>query len=320
MTLDTVLIASAFLTVVAGIFIAKILRYRRQKRHVAQRLAQLFPKDLARPYLFSLLKEKRLEKYFSVERTLQKTVFAKIDLLIEQSGSSTTKQNLGLMIACLFLLPVVVTSALAFDPLFGMLAGTVLASFPICILFWKRSQLRKKFVTQLPDAIDLMVSVLRSGHSIPQAVKTVGEELPEPLGKEFLEVQHRMNLGQPLSQALVYSCEKFASFELDLIRRAATIQSETGGSLAELLDKTNGTLRQRLKLVRQVTVLTAQSRMTGTIVSLLPFVMAVCLHYLSPGYLNPLLQTDFGKALLMGSLLLMVVGAFIMRRMSTVKV
>ncbi|MBC7998199.1 MAG: type II secretion system F family protein [Leptolyngbya sp.] len=320
MILDTVLISSALLTLVAGIVVAKFLRYRRQKRHVSERLAQLFPKDVARPYLFSLLKERRLEKYFSVEQTLQKTAFAKIDLLIEQSGSSTTKQNLSLTIVCLFLFPVVVTAILEFDLMLGVLFGTLLAAFPICALFFKRNQLRKKFVTQLPDAIDLMVSVLRSGHSIPQAVKTVGEELPAPLGKEFLEVQHRMNLGQPLSQALVYSCEKFASFELDLIRRAATIQAETGGSLAELLDKTNGTLRQRLKLVRQVTVLTAQSRMTGTIVSLLPFVMAVSLHYLSPGYLNPLLETSLGKLLLTGSLCLMLLGALIMRRMSTVKV
>ena len=134
------------------------------------------------------------------------------------------------------------------------------------------------------------------------------------------EVVHRMNLGQPLAQALTYSAERYKSYELDLVRRAVAIQSEVGGSLAELLDKTNQTLRRRLKLVRQVRVLTAQARLTALIVGLLPFALAAALQYVSPGYLDPLFDTSIGEALLAAVLILQALGIGVMAKLSTVKV
>jgi tight adherence protein B len=148
----------------------------------------------------------------------------------------------------------------------------------------------------------------------------VAEEIPAPCGTEMEEVVHRMNLGQPLSNALLYSAEKYRSYELDLIRRAVGIQAEVGGSLAELLDKTNQTLRRRLKLLRQVNVLTAQSRLTGIIVGLLPFVLAATLEYTSPGYLTPLLSSVTGRLMLGAALVLQVLGVVIMTKLSTMKV
>ncbi len=310
------LIAACAITLAAGTGLAKYLRFRRQKRQLAERLAPFAPKEnrlsaLTTRFSFTIGETKTSSLEF---------IRQPIALMIAQAGTQTTIRSFLSTTALLFLAPLAAATAFQFDTLIALIGGCVLASLPTVYLKLKRAQLRQKFITQLPDAIDLMVSVLRTGHSIPQAVKTVSEELPAPLGWEFAQVLQRMNLGQPLSQALMYSCEKFASFELDLIRRAATIQAETGGSLAELLEKTNSTLRQRLKLVRQVSVLTAQSKLTATVVSLLPFVMAALLQYLSPGYLNPLFQSELGKLLLAGSLILMAIGAIMMRKMATVNV
>ncbi|HNB14634.1 MAG TPA: type II secretion system F family protein [Candidatus Obscuribacter sp.] len=190
---------------------------------------------------------------------------------------------------------------------------------PFGILKLKAMALRKKFQEQLPDGIDLMVSVLRSGHSLPQSVRAIASDCPSPLKDEFAHIDQRMNLGLPLGEALAFSQDKYRLTELDLIRRAVTIQTEVGGSLAELLEKTNSTLRQRLKLKRQVRVLTTQSRLTGLIVALLPLILAFALETLSPGYLRPLFQKDTGKLLLMLAAFLQVLGMFLMKKLTEVK-
>ena len=232
----------------------------------------------------------------------------KVETLVAQSGVQASAATFIFATGLLLLLPVTIAMVLNLEPLIAAVVGLILSMVPTIYLFSKRAALRRKFTEQLPDAIDLMISVLRSGHSIPQAVKTVSEELPAPCGAEFAQVLQRMNLGQPLSEALVYTCDKFRSFELDLMRRAIGIQFEVGGSLAELLDKTNVTLRQRLKLVRQVTVLTAQSRLTAIVVGLLPIFMAIGMQLINPGYLLPLVETNFGKTLLIVAIALQVVG------------
>jgi tight adherence protein B len=145
-------------------------------------------------------------------------------------------------------------------------------------------------------------------------------EIPKPCGEEFEAILHRMNLGQPLADSLVLSARNFKSYELDLLRRAVSIQSEVGGSLAELLEKTNSTLRQRLRLVRQLKVVTAPSRLSANIIGLLPVVLAVGLNFISPGYMDILLADRLGQMMLVGVVILEVVGIMVMRRMSTMKV
>jgi tight adherence protein B len=153
-----------------------------------------------------------------------------------------------------------------------------------------------------------------------QAVKSVAEESPAPCGAEFAEVLHRLNLGQSLPDALTYSVDRFRSFELDLVRRATGIQLEVGGSLGELLDKTNSTLRQRLKLKRHVRVLTSQSRLSGVIIGLMPFLIAGMFEYMRPGYLTPLVTTGLGKIFLGSAIALQVLGVYLVKKLSTFKV
>ena len=173
---------------------------------------------------------------------------------------------------------------------------------------------------QLPDAIDLIVAVLRSGLSIPQAVKSAGEDMSDPCGTEFDEILQRMNLGQSLPDAIRPSVERYQSFELDLIARAAAVQLEVGGSLAELLEKTNATLRQRLRLKRQVAVLTAQSRLSGLVISVMPFVIAIGFSIMVPGYLQPLVSTNVGRMMLAAAFVLQACGILAVKRLSTFKV
>lgn len=251
---------------------------------------------------------KRMEFHRQVERWLS---------LIGQPGHAHTFWLIELAIS---VAPLLLTLILPIDFLVALLSGAFLAVIPAVLLYFKASQVRRKFIEQLPNAIDLMASVLRSGHSVPQSVKTVGEEVPEPCGSEFKEVLQRMNVGQPLAQALSYTAVKFHSYEVDLIRRAIAIHAEVGGSLADLIDKTNQTLKGRLKLASQVKTLTAQSRLSAIIVGILPIVLALALNAMRAGYLDPLVETKLGRTLLMVAIILEVVGVIVMKRLSTVRV
>lgn len=210
--------------------------------------------------------------------------------------------------------------AFGFNIWLGALVGTVGATVPLIFLRATAKAKRTKFLEQLPDAIDLMVAVLRSGHGVSQAVKAVSQEIPDPCGTEYGTVLHRMNLGQPLAQSLIVSARRYRAYELELIRRAVAIQSEIGGSLAELLEKTNYTLRQRLKLSRQLKVITAQSRLSALIVGILPIILALMLSSTSPGYLQLLVEDKMGRILLGVAVLLEILGIIVMRRMSTIRI
>ncbi|CAN5325371.1 type II secretion system F family protein [soil metagenome] len=306
---------------VVGLVIIKRLQVRKQKQLLSERLSGFIePQVEVDSTPATLLKTNRAFSDSLLSSFGSFSLAKKIENLVFQSGVQISSASFIFASGLLFLLPVSIAMLIQFDPLIAGVVGLVLSAVPLIYILSRRAAFRKKFTEQLPDAIDLMISVLRSGHSIPQAIKTVSEELPAPCGNEFAQVLQRMNLGQPLSEALVYTCDKFHSFELDLMRRAISIQSEVGGSLAELLDKTNITLRQRIKLVRQVTVLTAQSRLTALVVGLLPLFMAIGMQTINPGYLQPLVETNFGKTLLIAAIALQVTGLFLMKKMSTVKV
>ena len=240
--------------------------------------------------------------------------------LLDQAGLENKLNDYLILIATLLLAPVLIALIFELNAAVAFVFGLILAAGAIVSLSIKANALRTKFCEQLPDAIDLIVAVLRSGHSIPQAVKAVSQEIPAPCGLEFQTILHRMNLGQPLSQALILSAKRFRSYELDLIRRAVAIQAEVGGSLAELLDKTNSTLRERLKLARQLKVVTAQSRLSAQIIGLMPVILAIGLNFITPGYLQYLISDKLGQALVGGALLLEMLGLIIMNRMSTMKV
>jgi len=315
-----IVIALLLFSVCAGVLFTRQTVLKRRKEQLAQRLSPWLNKvpAAAKDQPDTLIKERALDGLFSF--VAPSRARQRLEMLFRQAGvQGGTSSFIGLT-ALFFLLPLGGAAYFDLNYLLGIALGSLLASLPLIALLMKRSAFRRKFTQQLPDAMDLMVSVLRSGHSIPQAVKTVAEEVAAPCGAEFKEVLHRMNLGQPISEAISYSCEKFESYELDLIRRAIAIQNEVGGSLAELLDKTNSTLRQRLRLVRQVSILTAQSRLTAIIVGLLPIFVVAGLQFISPGYLDPLIQTQLGVTLLGVAVFLQISGLLVMKKMSTLKV
>lgn len=315
------LLALLGVSVLGGLLATRIWARRRQKNLIARRLMRWAETGLAHKWPVDLLKAPDLAASSGAVKLLRVAPSVEaVQSLLTEAGYEGSFPQFAAVTFSLLIFPPLIAFAFGFELAGSALAGVLLAFVPLAYLKWRAVARRTKFSEQLPDAIDLMVSVLRSGHSIPQAVKAVAEEVSSPCGLEFDAILRRMNLGQPLPEAMSNSSQRFRSYELDLIRRAVSIQAEVGGSLAELLEKTNITLRQRLKLVRQVRVVTAQSRLTALIVGLLPFFLAIMLNIMSPGYLQPLLEEGLGRTLLILALSLQVIGLLIMKRLSTMRV
>jgi tight adherence protein B len=140
------------------------------------------------------------------------------------------------------------------------------------------------FDGQLSDTLNLWVNALRSGYSVLQGMEAIATELPPPVSKEFERVVQEVRLGLSLDQALANMLRRMPSEDLDLVITAVNIQREVGGNLAEILDIISYTIRERVRIKGEIRTLTAQGRLTGWIISLLPVGLALVLYSINPEY------------------------------------
>ena len=191
---------------------------------------------------------------------------------------------------------------------------------PYVFLYFKRKHQFQKFSTLLPDAMDLISRALRAGHSLTAALDLVGQEIADPVGKEFRHVSEEQNLGLPLRDALLSFAERVPTPDVRFLIAAMLIQRETGGNLVEVLDKTTTLLRDRIRLQGEIRIYTAQGRLTGWILCLLPVLMFIALTIINPSYTAPLLNDPRGQHLLIAGGIFMLVGMLIIRKIVQIKV
>jgi tight adherence protein B len=191
---------------------------------------------------------------------------------------------------------------------------------PYSFLYLKRKRQFQKFSAILPDAMDLVSRALRAGHSLTAALDLVGQEIADPVGKEFRRVSEEQNLGLPLRDALLNLAERVPIADVRFLVAAMLIQRETGGNLVEVLDKTTSLLRDRIRLQGEVRIYTAQGRLTGWILCLLPIFMFFALTAINPNYTAPLLTEPTGQHLLIAGSVLMLLGILVIRKIIQIKV
>ena len=189
--------------------------------------------------------------------------------------------------------------------------GTRLAAggTPYLYLYWKRQGRFKKFDAQLPEAIDLMARALRAGHAIISAVEIVSEETSEPLAAEFRTVFDEQNLGLAIREALLNLVSRVPTDGVRFLATAILLQKETGGNLAEIMDKAASVMRERIRLKGQLRVYTAQGRMTGWFLCCLPFFVFGLISVVNRDYERLLWTSAIGVRLIYGALALMVSGS-----------
>ncbi|MFM0042253.1 type II secretion system F family protein [Paraburkholderia sediminicola] len=195
----------------------------------------------------------------------------------------------------------------------AVLAG-VLGLLPAMILRRKRAKRVLQLERQLPDAADLIARALRAGHSFPAALGMVGEELPDPLGGEFALVFDEVNYGVSMNDALLNMVNRVPVDDLRYFVIAVLIQREAGGNLAEILGSISSIIRERLKLLGKVRVLSAEGRLSAWVLGVLPFAILGLLSMLNPGYINVFWQDPAGVHLATVALTMMLFGILWMRK------
>jgi tight adherence protein B len=254
-----------------------------------------------------------------IDRILRETNSAlHLQLLLEQAKMGWTVGRFFFYSACFMLVGAIIGNIwmpVGFVGWFGIVLGVA----PLLFVLYRRSARFRRFNLQLPDAVDLIARSLRAGHSLPSALVTVAEEIVDPLGPEFRQCADEMTFGLPFREAMLNLFRRFPLPDLQFLVAAILVQKETGGNLAELLDKTAAVLRSRIQLQQKVKVYTAQGRMTGVILIALPFVCFILLNVIRPGYTSPLFETETGRKMVYLTLASMFVGAMVIRRIIQIK-
>jgi len=204
--------------------------------------------------------------------------------------------------------------------LVGLMAAVLPWVFAVFYLKQRQNKRRAAFTNQLPDVLTLLVGSLRAGYGLSQAIELVAREIPEPASKEFQRVIRAMSLGLPMQTALEGMAERIESDDLDLMVTAIGVQYEMGGNLSSVLDNISETIRQRVRVLREVRVLTAQQRMTGNILAAMPILLAVAFSILSPGYFDPFFEPNWQRLMPLAAGVMMGIGFMIIRKIVDIKV
>lgn len=194
-----------------------------------------------------------------------------------------------------------------------LIGAMIFAYAPFGYLSFKRSRRLKKFDNSLADAVDMMSRALRAGHAMTAAINIVAEQSMEPVRSEFAEVFKQQNFGLPIRDAMQQMLDRVPSPDLRVVVTGILVQKETGGNLAEILDRTANTIRERLKIQGEIRTHTAQGRLTGYILCALPVVMLLMINWMNPGYSDVLVDTPTGHMICYIGITLLIIGGLIIR-------
>lgn len=204
--------------------------------------------------------------------------------------------------------------------LVSLILGLIPAAVPFVYVLYKRSKRFYKFEEGLPSALELMVNGLRSGHSLVASLGLVAREAPDPIGPEFRICFDEQNYGLELRTAMENLSTRVPIQDIRIMIAAILIQKETGGNLAEVLDKCAYIIRERFRLKKEIRVKTAQGRLTGWILSFLPVVLGLLLFLVNPDGISLLWKRPIGLKMLYGASVMTLVGALIIRKIIRIRI
>ncbi|MBA3768599.1 MAG: type II secretion system F family protein [Acidobacteria bacterium] len=201
-----------------------------------------------------------------------------------------------------------------------IVAGLVAAALPFIHVFWKRKQRFEKFLEHLPDTLELMSRALSAGHAFPEALHMVSTEMPEPIAAEFRKTYEEQNLGLSLKLALENLTQRIPLLDLRLCVTAILIQRETGGNLAEILEKVAHTIRERFRILGDLKTLTTSSRMSAWLLCGLPIFITVIISGMNPDYMSILWSDPRGHKLIAVALFMQITGMLVVRKILRIKI
>jgi tight adherence protein B len=271
--------------------------------------------------VWSLLKDDRISEVPFLNRLLSgKAWVTALGMQLMRAGSSLRPASFGIL---------VVTSGMAgmligantqanLPALFFAVAGWIA---PVLWLRWKQRKRLRDFEQQLPDAIDMLVSAMKSGYSFQAATQFIGEEMIPPLGPEFARFYDEQRLGIDVRSALLGMQSRTDSLDLKMFVTAVLIQRETGGNLGEVLTGLADIIRQRIAMRSQIQTLIAEPKLSARFLAVLPVIVFGVLSLWNPTFFDPMTaEGSIGRAILIGGAISVVVGYMIMMRIADVDI
>jgi tight adherence protein B len=305
--------------VVALLFAATGTGSTKQDREMLARLDSALATGKSKGDMSDLLIDVRKNELLStipwVDKLLRQVELTpRLRRLLYQADLKWTVGGLLMMCFVAFIIPGYLVYLRTGNLIFGLAIGLAFGFAPIGYVVFKRNKRMSKFEEGLPEALDLICSALRVGHSLNSALGLVTRECPDPVGTEFRVCFDEQNYGLELKTALENLTNRVPVQDLRIVVTGILIQKESGGNLAEVLEKASEVIRERFRLKRQVMTHTAQGRLTGLILTMLPIVLGCALYFINPEMMSLLWTRDIGVKLLYAAGGMIVVGGLIIRK------
>jgi len=290
-------------------------------RRFSERIQAMGGAQSQSAYRVSLLKQRRLSDSHEVDQFLRKIPAAQtLDTQLQQAGSAINVSRLLAYCGTATGIGLLLGLALSGNWLTASAIAISGALIPFALLNRQRNSRLQQIQQQLPEVADLIARSLRAGHALPATMQMVAEEMPEPIAGEFRQVADEINYGLGLQVAMQHLSQRIPIDDLRFLVVAVLIQRDTGGNLAELMQNMSHLIRERLKLLGQVSALSAEGRLSGWILFLMPVAMALLLSITNPDYLFRLIEDPLGRVALGIAAVQMLLGGLWMRTIVQLRV
>jgi tight adherence protein B len=317
--ISLLIFAAIMVSLLAGYFL--IVPGLTEKREIKKRLSLLELRTIQFEDLPDVLKSELLSDVPSLNRILVHfNIAVQMDKRLKQANLEMKVGTFFLLSCLLFGLGLLAGALWHWPLLISLIVGGFLCTIPTFVIHVRKNNRIKRFIMYFPEALEMFARSLRAGHSFTGAIQLVGQEMPDPIGMEFQKVFDEQNLGIPLRTALIGLTNRIDILDVKFFVTAVLIQRETGGNLAEIVDKIAYVIRERFRIQGQLKIHTAQARLTGIVLAFLPIGVAFILFLLSPGYMKPLWTEPVGRSMILGAIILQIMGMLVIRKIIRIKI
>lgn len=308
------LLFAAVIFAVEGAYIWWSSTRGREAKRMEQRLRMLSAGAHGGSEQMSILKNRHLSESQAVERLLLNVPRVHmLDRYLTQSGLQWSVSKFLTYSVFAFIAGSIGAMLLRLPVALSFLAGVTAMFIPLAVMQRARRKRLAQLEVQLPEAADLISRALRAGHAFPSALQMVGDEMQDPIAGEFRIAFDEINYGVPMNEALMNLAVRVPLTDLRYFVIAVLIQRESGGNLAEILRNISQIIRDRLKLLGRIRVLSAEGRLSAWILALLPFCVGGLLTIINPKYMKVLFVDPIGPVLMGGAAVFMTLGVLWMR-------
>ncbi len=318
------IIVILFFVLVMLVFVGAYMWYvtvRSSPRYQLKRRLRALASESDGSNVSSELKIELLKDMGAIDRALfQFSLIRKLDVLLDNAGQKTDVKFFALIIVVVSIFCYFIAFVAGLNGLLALIGVAVGIAIPLYVLVYKKNRRLVKFTEQFPDAIEMVSRSLKAGHSLNSAMEMIETEMPDPVGGIFKTAYEEQSFGLSMKESLDHMVMRIPSADLKFFVLALNIHREIGGNLGEILERLAKTIRDRIKIRRQVRVYSAQARVSGYILAVAPIVMTLLLLVALPGYMDELLSVDWGKYAIGLALGAQVIGFLVIKKIINIRI